>query len=109
MKNPCQKLLLRHFPVTEMLTQQVHYTLASFHYIDHVICSNEADREVALALHKSPTTFSVGLDSVYCLFLNIKYVPLDYNSCHWQHLSLQRSSPGRIWQSFWTNPANRAW
>ena len=76
MKTPCQKLLLRHFPVTRMLTKQVHYTLSSFHFIDHVICSDEADREVALASHKSPTTFSVGLDSDYCLFPNIKYVPL---------------------------------
>ena len=76
MKSPCQQLLLRHFPVTRMLTKQVHCTLSSFHHIDHVICSDEADREVALASFKSPTTFSVGLDSDYCLFPNIKYVPL---------------------------------
>jgi hypothetical protein len=41
-----------------------------------VECLEEADREVALASASQPHCYSVGADSDYCLFPNVKYIPL---------------------------------
>jgi hypothetical protein len=56
--------------------QQVRATLSSYAKVQHIHCTEEADREVARASATNSEWYSVGMDSDYCLFPQSKYIPL---------------------------------
>mmetsp|Transcript_15561 Transcript_15561/g.23901 ORF Transcript_15561/g.23901 Transcript_15561/m.23901 type:complete len:1923 (-) Transcript_15561:159-5927(-) len=72
----CLQKFSQNFPRSRLLIQQVVATLTGYSALTQHRCDEEADREVALASATDTATFSLGLDSDYCMFANTKYVPL---------------------------------
>jgi len=73
----CRKDWLHNFPMSRLLLHQVNHTLSQFSSITMIQCNEEADHEVAKASANDPNCYCVGLDSDFCLFPNIRYIPLN--------------------------------
>jgi hypothetical protein len=89
----CQRDLFQNFPKSRLLLAQVRSTLSrkfvnnndnnnNNRNITMVDCEEEADVEVARAAAScrrddNPSSYVLGLDSDYCLFESVNYVPLD--------------------------------
>lgn len=73
----CRKDWLYNFPMSRLLLHQVKKTLSEYSSISMIQCQEEADRFVAKASADVVNCYSVGLDSDYCLFPNVRYIPLN--------------------------------
>jgi 5'-3' exonuclease len=73
----CRKDWLYNFPMSRLLLHQVKKTLSEYTSISMIQCQEEADRFVAKASADDVNCYSVGLDSDYCLFPNVRYIPLN--------------------------------
>lgn len=76
-KKLCRRDWLYNLPMSRLLLHQVRHVLLQYPSVSMIQCAEEADSEVAKASASDPNCYCVGLDSDYCLFSDIRYVPLN--------------------------------
>ena len=64
------------FPKNRLFRIQILHTLESLQ-IPSVLCEDEADAWIAKAARGNPSAYVVGLDSDFCFFPDIQYIPIN--------------------------------
>lgn len=64
------------FPKSRLFAVQIRHTLAKLQ-VPSIMCDEEADAAIAKASRGNPNAFVLGLDSDFCFFPDIQYIPFN--------------------------------